>query len=130
MSNKTATISVRIEPELKTEAEKILDDLNVSVSELISVLYKQIVIKQGVPFPIDLIMDDIQNERTAELVKLQCDEREVEVVKNFARMFKKKLRDIPRCDYETHIYYMIDEAFIDNLVKDFELEKSGDTNGK
>lgn len=130
MSNKTATISVRIEPELKTEAEKILDDLNVSVSELISVLYKQIVIKQGVPFPIDLIMDDIQNERTAELVKLQCDEREVEVVKNFARMFKKKLRDIPRCDYGTHIYYMIDEAFIDNLVKDFELEKSGDTNGK
>lgn len=60
MSNKTATISVRIEPELKEQAEKILNDLNVSVSELISVLYKQIVIKQGIPFPIDLLEDENQ----------------------------------------------------------------------
>lgn len=58
MAKKTAGISIRIEPELKVEAEKILNKLNVSVSELISVLYKQIVIKQGVPFPIDLIEDN------------------------------------------------------------------------
>lgn len=54
MARKTASVSVRVEPELKEQAEKILNELNVSVSDLITVLYRQIVIKQGVPFPIDL----------------------------------------------------------------------------
>ena len=71
MAKKTAGISIRIEPELKVEAEKILNDLNVSVSELISVLYKQIVIKQGVPFPIDLIEDD--NSTTGNGLVLEID---------------------------------------------------------
>lgn len=71
MAKKTAGISIRIEPELKVEAEKILNDLNVSVSELISVLYKQIVIKQGVPFPIDLIEDN--NSTTENGLVLEID---------------------------------------------------------
>lgn len=63
MARKTATVSVRVEPALKEEAEKILENLDVSVSDLITILYRQIIIKQGVPFPIDLIED---NDSTTE----------------------------------------------------------------
>ena len=51
---KDATVSARIEYDLKTEAEDILDQLGVPVSVVITSLYKQIIYQRAIPFSISL----------------------------------------------------------------------------
>ena len=51
---KTATIRARIEPELKTNAEKILCALGLSTTEAITLFYKQIELTNGLPFRVEL----------------------------------------------------------------------------
>jgi DNA-damage-inducible protein J len=49
---KTAMIHARIEPKLKKKAEGILAQLGLEPSELIRMLYAQVVKFKGVPFPV------------------------------------------------------------------------------
>lgn len=51
---KTAVITTRIEPELKAEVEKILDDLGLTISEAVTIYCQQIVLQRGIPFLIRL----------------------------------------------------------------------------
>ncbi len=51
---KDATVSVRVEYKVKNEAEGILQRLGIPVSVLINSLYRQIIIRQGIPFSIAL----------------------------------------------------------------------------
>ena len=50
-------------------------------------------------------------------------ERPNEYVKEFAEIFKERLRDVSRGEIGWHTYYMIGESFIDKIVK----EMVGDT---
>lgn len=52
MSKRTATVYARIEPEVKKEAEGILFDLGVPVSNAINMFYKQIILNNGIPFKV------------------------------------------------------------------------------
>lgn len=47
---KSATVSARVESDVKTEAEEILQKLGVPVSVVINSLYRQIIYKHGIPF--------------------------------------------------------------------------------
>jgi len=47
---KDATVSARVECDVKTEAEDILQQLGIPVSVLINSLYRQIIFHHGVPF--------------------------------------------------------------------------------
>ncbi|MFC1565086.1 type II toxin-antitoxin system RelB/DinJ family antitoxin [candidate division KSB1 bacterium] len=51
---KTAVIQTRISPEIKAKAQKVLDDLNMSMSEAISVYLTQITLHNGIPFEIKI----------------------------------------------------------------------------
>jgi addiction module RelB/DinJ family antitoxin len=51
---KDATVSARVEWSVKTEAEDILQRLGIPVSVVINALYRQIIYKRGVPFPMTL----------------------------------------------------------------------------
>lgn len=51
---KTATVSARIEDDIKNEAEDVLRKLGVPVSVVIDSLYRQIIIRQGIPFSLTL----------------------------------------------------------------------------
>ena len=51
---KDATVSARVECGVKAEAEDILQRLGIPVSVVINALYRQIIYKGGVPFPINL----------------------------------------------------------------------------
>jgi DNA-damage-inducible protein J len=57
MSNKTANLSVRIEPEIKEEAEKILSELGISASMAINMFYKQIILQHGLPFDLEALFE-------------------------------------------------------------------------
>ena len=51
---KNATLNVRVENDLKVEAESILQKLGIPVSVLINSLYRQIIYKRGIPFSITI----------------------------------------------------------------------------
>ncbi len=51
---KTTTISVRMDAELKKDAESILISLGLTPSQAINVFYKQITFQNGLPFSIKL----------------------------------------------------------------------------
>ena len=51
---KTANLYARIEPEVKDQAESILEALGIPVSNAINMFYKQIILQRGIPFDIKL----------------------------------------------------------------------------
>ena len=51
---KTPTISVRMDAELKNDAESILVSLGLTPSQAINVFYKQITFQNGLPFSIKI----------------------------------------------------------------------------
>lgn len=52
--SKTTTIRARIEPSLKTEVETILSNLGLTASETIHLLYRQIKLRRGLPFAVEI----------------------------------------------------------------------------
>lgn len=50
MGNKSAKINARIEPKLKEIAESIIKELGLTVTEVLTLLYKQIALYNGIPF--------------------------------------------------------------------------------
>ena len=51
---KTATVLARVDPELKKQAEAVLDRLGIPASLLINMLYNQIVLTKSIPFRISI----------------------------------------------------------------------------
>lgn len=54
MAQKTANLYVRIEPDVKEQAERILSALGVPASNAINMFYKQIILQRGLPFEVTL----------------------------------------------------------------------------
>ena len=54
MATKTANVLARVEPEVKQQAEEIMQELGIPVSVVINMLYKQIIMKKGIPFSLSL----------------------------------------------------------------------------
>jgi len=61
---KTAMINARTEKELKTEVEGILKTLGMSTTEAINIFFKQVKMRRGLPFPVE-----IPNEETLKTFK-------------------------------------------------------------
>lgn len=55
---KTTTARARMEPEVKEEAEKILDECGLSASEAIGLFYRQVILHHGLPFPVRNFSDE------------------------------------------------------------------------
>lgn len=51
---KSANLYVRIEPDVKKEAEAILSELGIPASNAINIFYKQIILQGGLPFDVKL----------------------------------------------------------------------------
>ena len=71
---KTATARARIEPEVKEEAERILDECGLTASEAIGMFYRQVILRHGLPFP-------VQNFNEETRTVLRKSERGVEVTR-------------------------------------------------
>lgn len=50
MAAKTANVTARIQPEIKENAEAILEKLGIPVSVFIDMTYRQVIATNGVPF--------------------------------------------------------------------------------
>ncbi len=61
---KTEMIRARVEPDLKVQAERVLRELGLSATEAITLFYKQVVLRQGIPFEVS-----IPNTETVEALR-------------------------------------------------------------
>lgn len=52
MATKSANVMARVEPDIKAQAETVLDKLGLPVSVVINALYRQIIMSNGLPFPL------------------------------------------------------------------------------
>lgn len=51
---KTTNLSVRLEPGLKEQAELVLSQLGIPVSNAVNIFLKQVVMQRGIPFDVKL----------------------------------------------------------------------------
>ena len=77
-------IVARIEPDLKTDAEKILKKLGLSTTEAINLFLSQIRLHKGLPFEIK-----IPNKTTLETFRKTDEGKELVKCKDAEDMFKK-----------------------------------------
>ena len=54
LMTKSSNLYVRIEPDVKEQAEKVFNGLGISMSNAIGLFLKQVVINQGIPFELKL----------------------------------------------------------------------------
>ena len=54
MAAKTANVMARVEPDVKEQAEAIMDTLGIPVSVVINTLYKQIIMTRSIPFSLSI----------------------------------------------------------------------------
>ncbi len=61
---KTATVSVRLDPKVKREAQKVLDKLGITTSQAVTMYFNQISAEKGLPF-----LPHIPNDKTERAIK-------------------------------------------------------------
>lgn len=54
MATKTANVTARVQPEIKKQAEEVLEQLGIPVSVLIDSLYRQIILTNSIPYSFKL----------------------------------------------------------------------------
>ena len=62
LMGKTSTVHARIEPDLKDRAEQVFQDLGLTPSRAITLFYKQVDLRQGLPF--DIVIPTATTKRT------------------------------------------------------------------
>lgn len=82
--NKSATIQARIDPSVKNKAQKILNKLNITMSEAISIFLTQVSLNKGIPFEIK-----IPNELTEETLSKSEMGKELHSVSDRNQLFKE-----------------------------------------
>ena len=78
---KTANLYVRIEPDVKEQAESILTALGIPASNAINMFYKQIILQRGLPFEVK--MPEVRPIDASMLTDAQMD---AELEKGYADM--------------------------------------------
>ena len=54
MATKTANVTARVQPEIKAQAEAVLEQIGIPVSVLIDTLYRQIILTGSVPYSLSV----------------------------------------------------------------------------
>ena len=94
---KTANLNVRIDRELKKEAESVLATLGISTSAAINLFFKQIVLNKGIPFEVKvpygmnaelMTPEELENEISAGVG--ECERGEGKEARRFFDEFDKK----------------------------------------
>ena len=82
--NKSATVRARIEPHLKREAEGMLEKLGLSATQAITLFYRQITLRKGLPF--NVVIPNATTQRTLESTDAGKD---IVVCKDVDDMFRR-----------------------------------------
>jgi addiction module RelB/DinJ family antitoxin len=84
---KTTNVFARVEPEVKMQAESVLAELGIPMSNAISLYLRQIILRRGIPFEVKLPV-----EQPLALGALTKDELDAELDKGFDALKAGKVR--------------------------------------
>ena len=81
MATKSANVMARVEPEIKEQAEEILTELGLPVSTVINALYRQIIMRNGIPFSLNVpkgfvSRDSMSNAEFDNIMQIGLDQAE------------------------------------------------------
>jgi len=82
--SKSATIRARIQPDLKREAEGVFEQLGLSTTQALTLFYRQVALRRGLPF--DIVIPNATTRKTFEDTDAG---RDLVVCKDAADMFEK-----------------------------------------
>ncbi|ADG82311.1 type II toxin-antitoxin system RelB/DinJ family antitoxin [Thermincola potens] len=86
---KSSNIYIRVEPDLKEQAEKVFNELGISMSNAVGLFLKQVVINQAIPFELKLAPAKIKSVDT-----LTEAEFNAEIEKGYADYLANKGRPV------------------------------------
>ena len=73
MATKSANVTARVQPEIKRQAEAVLEKIGLPVSVLIDTLYRQIIMTGGVPYSLTVPNLPTRDSMTDELFNLMME---------------------------------------------------------
>ena len=91
---KTSNIFARVEPEIKEQAEQVLDRLGISMSNAVGMFLRQVVLQRGIPFEMKL-----PQEAPPAYASLTREQFDAEIEKGMA-----DIREGRAYELEHHIY--------------------------
>ncbi len=80
---KTTSVSVRMEPSLKRDAEEVLRKLGLPASQAVTLFYRQLVLQKGLPFEVK-----IPNVVTREALEDAVDRRDLTSYSSVDELFE------------------------------------------
>ena len=89
----TAAVYARIDPKLKEDVESILDQLQVSPSALIQMLYAQIKLTKSIPFEVKL-----PTRKPVFIDELTSEELNIELAKGYKDIENGKVHSVDEVD--------------------------------
>lgn len=93
MASKTANVTARIQPEIKVQAEAVLEKIGIPVSVLIDTLYRQIIMTGSVPYSLSIphieTIDNMNKEQFDTLMEKGYSEAKSEIGLSVDEAFKK-----------------------------------------
>lgn len=97
---KTANLYARIEPEVKEQAESILNALGIPASSAINMFYKQIILQKGIPFDLKIPQQSIVDTSsvTEEQMNVELEKGYTEMLNGEGKSAKEAFANILR-DY-------------------------------
>lgn len=100
MAAKSANLYVRIEPDVKEQAESILSALGIPASNAINMFYKQIILNRGLPFNLKLpaVSPINESELTEEELSVELEKGYADITSGRTKSVKQAFADI-RKDY-------------------------------
>lgn len=102
MASKTADLYVRIESDVKEQAESILTTLGISVSGAINMFYKQIILQRGLPFEVKL-----PSLKPIAMESLTKEELDAEIEKGYADILEGRVESADKVFAAIHKDYGI-----------------------
>ena len=82
---KTVQMNVRIEADLKHKTERVLEKLGLSTTQAVTLFFKQVSIRKGLPFDIS-----IPNAKSREAIEGALSGRNLHKAKNTDSLFKER----------------------------------------
>lgn len=92
---KTATLNVRVDPDVKAEATKVLDDLGISMSSALNMILRNIARRKRLPLESVTLedygilnIDNMTDQELIDLVNKQEEEEPLEECKDISELYE------------------------------------------
>jgi DNA-damage-inducible protein J len=94
---KTTNLYIRLEPELKEQAELILGQLGIPISNAVNMFLKQVVMQRGIPFDVKL-----PAKKPIEVAGLTEKELNAELEKGYMDFTQENIKPVDKAFSDIH----------------------------